>query len=91
MMNWNKTVLFKNFRGFMDEKFMAKSRRPLAADYEPKEVDNNMTDGVKPRGSNKSLDFFSPDEACFRNTPFIHDGEVVMLGHDGKELTFDMS
>ena len=89
-MNRNK-IFILNFRVFMDEKFMAKSRRPLATECELKEVDNNMTDGVKPRGSIKSLDFFSPDEACFRNTPFIHDGEVVMLGHDGKELTFDMS
>jgi len=70
---------------------MAKSRRPLATEYEPNEVDNNMTDGVKPRGKIKFFDFFFPDEVCFGNTPFIHDGEVVMLGHDGKELTFDMS
>lgn len=70
---------------------MRNKRRELATECNLEEVDNNMTDGVKPRGKIKFFDFFFPDEVCFGNTPFIHDGEVVMLGHDGKELTFDMS
>lgn len=70
---------------------MRKKRRELATECNLEEVDNNMTDGVKPRGKIKVFDLFSTDEVFCGNTQFIYDGEVVMIGHDGKELTFSMS
>ena len=70
---------------------MRKNRRELATECNLEEVDNNMTNGVKPRGKIKLFDLFPTNEVCCGNARFIYEGEVVMIGHDGKELTFDMS
>lgn len=70
---------------------MRKNKRELATECNREEVDHNMIDIDKAQGHSKQLDDVSTDEVRCGNAQFIYEGDVVMIGYEGKELTFDMS
>ncbi len=70
---------------------MAKTRRPRATEGTLDELDNNTMIMGRPLGKPKQFDDVYTDEVCCGSKPFIYEGDVMTIGREGKELTFNMN
>ena len=75
----------------MNKRIMTKTRRPRATEVEVDELDNNIITVSRPPGKILTFDDVYTDEVCCGIKPFIYEGDVMMMGKDGKELTFNMN
>jgi hypothetical protein len=70
---------------------MAKRRRPGATEVVLDELDNNTMIMGRPLGKPKQFDDVYTDEVCCGSKHFIYEGDLMMIGKEGKELTFNMN